>query len=72
MRLNRALLLNWTIPVATVVAWEVFGRLDLLPRYLSVPSDIVAALWELTVSGELPIALAASLIASRSDSSSAW
>jgi ABC-type nitrate/sulfonate/bicarbonate transport system permease component len=61
VRLNRALLLNWTIPVAAVIAWEVFGRLDLLPRYLSVPSDIVAALWELTVSGELPTALAASL-----------
>ena len=61
MRIRRALLLNWAIPVAAPVAWEVFGRLDLLPRYLSVPSDIVAALWELTISGELPTALAASL-----------
>ena len=38
------MILNWTIPVAALVAWEVFGRLDLLPRYLSVPSLIVAAL----------------------------
>ena len=61
MRIKSALILNWTIPVVTLVAWEVFGRLDLLPRYLSVPTLIVAALWELAVSGELLVALAASL-----------
>ena len=61
MRIKPALILNWTIPVATLVAWEVFGRLDLLPRYLSVPTLIVAGLWELAVSGELLAALAASL-----------
>lgn len=61
MTIRPALLLNWAIPVAALVAWEVFGRFDLLPRYLSVPSLIVAALWELTESGELPIAMAASL-----------
>jgi ABC-type nitrate/sulfonate/bicarbonate transport system permease component len=55
------LILNWTIPVATLLAWEIFGRLDLLPRYLSVPTLIVAGLWELAVSGELWTALAASL-----------
>jgi NitT/TauT family transport system permease protein/sulfonate transport system permease protein len=55
------LILNWTIPVAALLAWEVFGRLDLLPRYLSVPTLIVAALWEIAVSGELWGALAASL-----------
>jgi ABC-type nitrate/sulfonate/bicarbonate transport system permease component len=61
VRNRSALILNWTIPVATLVAWEVFGRLDVLPRYLSVPTLIVAALWELAVSGELAVALAASL-----------
>ena len=61
MRARSALILNWTIPVAAVLAWEVFGRLDLLPRSLSVPSLIVAALWEIAVSGELFVALAASL-----------
>jgi ABC-type nitrate/sulfonate/bicarbonate transport system permease component len=58
---RRALILNWTIPVLTLVAWEVFGRLGVLPRYLSVPSEIAAALWELGASGELWGALAASL-----------
>ena len=33
----------------------------MLPRYLSFPSAILAALWELAVSGELCVALAASL-----------
>jgi ABC-type nitrate/sulfonate/bicarbonate transport system permease component len=56
-----ALILNWTIPIAALLAWEFFGRMDVLPRYLSVPTLIVAALWELTVSGELFGALAASL-----------
>jgi ABC-type nitrate/sulfonate/bicarbonate transport system permease component len=61
LRVNQNLLLNWTIPIATLIAWEVFGRLDLLPHYLSEPSLIVAALWELAASGELASALAASL-----------
>jgi ABC-type nitrate/sulfonate/bicarbonate transport system permease component len=43
------------------VAWEIFGRAGMLPRYLSFPSAILAALWELAVSGELLVALAASL-----------
>jgi NitT/TauT family transport system permease protein/sulfonate transport system permease protein len=61
VRARSALILNWTIPIATVLAWEIFGRVDLLPRYLSVPTLIVAALWEIAVSGELWGALAASL-----------
>ena len=61
MRIRPALLLNWTLPVLTLVAWEAFGRLGLLPRYLSVPSEIAAAFWEIALSGELWVALAASL-----------
>jgi ABC-type nitrate/sulfonate/bicarbonate transport system permease component len=61
MRITRTLILNWTVPVAVLVAWEVFGRLDLLPRYLSVPTLILAGLWELALSGELFVAMAASL-----------
>jgi NitT/TauT family transport system permease protein/sulfonate transport system permease protein len=57
----RPALLNWALPVATLVAWEVFGRLGVLPRYLSVPTQIAAALWEIAVSGELWVALVASL-----------
>ena len=56
------LILNWTLPVATLVAWEVFGRLGALPRYLSAPTQIAEALWEIAVSGELAVALAASLL----------
>jgi ABC-type nitrate/sulfonate/bicarbonate transport system permease component len=55
------LLLNMAVPVAMLVAWEVFGRLDMLPRYLSAPTLIVAGLWELAVDGELGPALTASL-----------
>jgi NitT/TauT family transport system permease protein/sulfonate transport system permease protein len=55
------LLLNWTLPVVTLVAWETFGRLGVLPRYLSEPTQIAAALWEITASGELAVALVASL-----------
>jgi ABC-type nitrate/sulfonate/bicarbonate transport system permease component len=54
-------ILNWTIPVTTLVAWELLGRLDLLPRYLSAPTVIIAGLWELAVSGELFVALVVSL-----------
>ena len=61
MRINRALLLNWAIPVATLIVWEIFGRLDLLPHYLSAPSLIASGLWELAVSGELFSALVASV-----------
>ena len=49
------------MPVAVVAAWEICGRLALLPPYLSYPSQILAALWEVTVDGELLGAVAASL-----------
>jgi NitT/TauT family transport system permease protein/sulfonate transport system permease protein len=52
---------NWLLPVAALVAWEVLGRAGVLPRYLSAPSAIFAALWEIALSGELLTALAASL-----------
>jgi ABC-type nitrate/sulfonate/bicarbonate transport system permease component len=61
VRIKPAVILNWTIPAVTLVVWEVLGRLDLLPRYLSVPSLILAGLWELAVSGELLVALAVSI-----------
>lgn len=61
MRIKPALILNWTLPVVALVAWEAFGRLGVLPRYLSAPTLIAAALWEIAVSGELAVALVASL-----------
>ncbi len=58
---HRKAILNWTLPLLTLAGWEVFGRLGLLPRYLSVPSEIAGAFWEIAASGELWGALAASL-----------
>jgi len=52
---------HWIIPVSLLVAWEGFGRMAFLPRYLSVPTLILAALWEVTLDGELFQALATSL-----------
>jgi NitT/TauT family transport system permease protein/sulfonate transport system permease protein len=49
------------VPVAVLAAWEVFGWLGMLPRYLSVPSLIVMALWELAADGELLPAVLSSL-----------
>lgn len=61
MRLGAASFQKIAIPVAALVAWEGFGRLGVLPSYLSDPSTIVAALWELAETGELFQALAVSL-----------
>ena len=61
MRLNSASVQNWILPVVAVLAWEIFGRAGLLPRYLSTPSAILAALWEIALTGELFVALGASL-----------
>ncbi len=44
---------NWIVPVALLAIWEGCGRAGIAPRYLSTPSAIVAALWELARSGEL-------------------
>ncbi|HZT51977.1 MAG TPA: ABC transporter permease [Stellaceae bacterium] len=52
---------KWVVPLAVVAAWEGFGRAGFAPRYLSYPSDILAALWSVTVDGELGTATLASL-----------
>jgi ABC-type nitrate/sulfonate/bicarbonate transport system permease component len=61
VRLSSAAVQNWILPVAAVVAWETLGGAGILPRYLSSPGAILAALWELAVTGELLVAMAASL-----------
>ena len=61
MKINSAAVQHWIVPVLVLVAWEVFGRAGMLPRYLSAPSMILLALWELASTGELWPALAASL-----------
>jgi NitT/TauT family transport system permease protein/sulfonate transport system permease protein len=44
-----------------LVAWEGFGRIGVLPVYLSEPSQILVALWGVAIDGELGAATAASL-----------
>jgi len=61
VKINSAAVQHWIVPVLVLVAWEVFGRAGMLPRYLSAPSMILLALWELASTGELWPALAASL-----------
>jgi ABC-type nitrate/sulfonate/bicarbonate transport system permease component len=61
VRINSAAVQSWIVPVLVLAAWEVFGSAGMLPRYLSAPSMILLALWELASTGELWPALAASL-----------
>jgi ABC-type nitrate/sulfonate/bicarbonate transport system permease component len=61
VKINSAAVQHWIVPALVLVAWEVFGRAGMLPRYLSAPSMILLALWELASTGELWPALAASL-----------
>jgi ABC-type nitrate/sulfonate/bicarbonate transport system permease component len=61
VRIKRSTILNMIVPVATLVAWEVFGRLHMLPPYLSAPSWIIGGLWEYATTGELWIALEVSI-----------
>jgi ABC-type nitrate/sulfonate/bicarbonate transport system permease component len=52
---------RWIVPATVLVAWESLGRAAVLPQYLSTPTAILAALWELTSHGELLPAVAVSL-----------
>jgi ABC-type nitrate/sulfonate/bicarbonate transport system permease component len=61
VRIKAASLQHGIVPIAVLAAWEIFGRAGMLPRYLSFPSAILEALWEITLTGELFTALAASL-----------
>ena len=53
--------LNALVPVALLAAWEAFGRAGALPQYLSTPSRVIGALWEISLTGELAVALGVSL-----------
>jgi ABC-type nitrate/sulfonate/bicarbonate transport system permease component len=61
LRVRLALIQHWIVPVVVVVCWEVLGRLAALPPYLSYPSQILAALWQLAADGELLDAVVTSL-----------
>ena len=44
----------WALPVGIVMAWEVLSLAGFIPgRVLPAPTDVVAAGWKLTLSGEL-------------------
>jgi ABC-type nitrate/sulfonate/bicarbonate transport system permease component len=57
----RTIVQKLLLPIAVLVCWEVFGRLAVLPPYLSYPSQILVALWQVIVDGELLWAAATSL-----------
>ncbi len=62
MIIRPAVLQHWLVPVAVIACWEVLGRFAELPPYLSYPTLIAAALWELVLDGELLGAVATSLL----------
>ena len=49
------------VPCALLIAWQMLGARDLIPRYLATPTSIAAALWEAARSGDLWQALVVSL-----------
>jgi ABC-type nitrate/sulfonate/bicarbonate transport system permease component len=59
--IKAATIQHMIIPVSALAAWEVLGRLELLPQYLSAPTWIAEGLWEFASSGELLVASAASI-----------
>ncbi|MBA4789619.1 MAG: aliphatic sulfonate ABC transporter permease SsuC [Rhizobiales bacterium] len=45
---------GWALPILLLAGWEVAARLGEIPKnILPAPSDVAAALWKLTVSGEI-------------------
>lgn len=61
MSARSAAIQKWIIPLVVLAAWEASGRAGALPRYLSYPSVILAALWEAAADGELAQAVLASV-----------
>jgi ABC-type nitrate/sulfonate/bicarbonate transport system permease component len=61
VRASCATVQHWFLPLAALAAWEFLGSAGFLPRYLSTPSAIVAALGEIARTGELFVALGVSL-----------
>lgn len=45
---------GWILPAVLIAGWEIAARLgELPPTILPAPSDVVAALWKLTLSGDI-------------------
>jgi sulfonate transport system permease protein len=46
---------RWLSPIILLIVWEIGSRTGLIPaRTLAAPSAVIATLWEMVVSGELP------------------
>lgn len=59
---KRAALARWVSPLVLLVLWELGVRSGLIPpRVLAAPSDVLATMWAMIVSGELPSNLAVSM-----------
>lgn len=53
---------RWVSPVILLLLWEFASRIGLIPaRVLAAPTTVAAALWQLTISGELPYNVLVSL-----------
>jgi len=50
---GQRLLLGSCLPALALIAWEFWARFGSLPSYLIAPTAIVAATWDMAVSGEL-------------------
>ena len=49
---------SWIVPALLLLVWQATAQLGLLPtNVLPAPSEVVAAAWRLTVTGELPVNL---------------
>jgi sulfonate transport system permease protein len=54
-------LTQWLVPVALLVLWQVLSKAGAIPpTVLPAPSDVLAAGWRMTLSGELPRNIAVS------------
>ena len=54
-------LTQWLVPAAIVAVWQIASQLGLIPSsFLPAPSEILAAGYRLTISGELPTNIAVS------------
>jgi sulfonate transport system permease protein len=52
---------SWIVPVTLLLVWQVLAEAGFIPsNVLSAPSDVAAAAWRLTLSGELPANIAVS------------
>ena len=53
---------RWVSPVVLLLVWELGARTGIIPeRVLAAPSSVLATMWAMTISGELPLNVLVSL-----------